>query len=132
MSADTIIQIINTATERLRADQEREEASKKQQQQLQAKLDAGEKRISSLESKVKEDKRQISNLESQHALDKEQLEKNASEIERLTASQLSIREKAAKLKRELEEALIEGCFVIYERYDDFDLKPPLIISYDYY
>ena len=51
---------------------------------------------------------------------------------RLTAPLLNVNNKLRKFKRDSEVALIEGYFVIYERYDDFDLKPPLIVSYDYY
>ena len=51
---------------------------------------------------------------------------------RLTSPLLKINTKLRKLKRESEEALIEGYFVISERYDDFDLKHPLIVSYNYY
>tara|TARA_Y100001954_G_C15824939_1_gene611762 strand:- start:175 stop:6948 length:6774 start_codon:yes stop_codon:yes gene_type:complete len=51
---------------------------------------------------------------------------------RLTSPMLKINNKIRKLKRESEEAEIEGCFIIYERYDDFNLKTPLVISYDYY
>lgn len=102
MSADRIIQRINRAAERLRAYQEREEASKKQQQQLQAKLDADEKRISSLNADLAADEKRISSLKSELALGEEQLEKNAEQIEKLTASQLRIKEEAANLQRRLD------------------------------
>ena len=37
---------------------------------------------------------------------------------RLTSPLLKINNKLRKFKRDSEEALIEGCFIIYERYDD--------------
>ena len=50
----------------------------------------------------------------------------------LTKPLLKTNNKLRKFKRKAEVGEGEGYFVIYERYDDFNLKPPLVISYNYY
>ena len=102
MNADAIIQRINNAAKRLRASEKKLAADESQITSLRALRAQDADMRSRLESKVKQDKTQISRLKLQVAEDKKQLEKNASEIERLTASQLSISEEAAKLKQELD------------------------------
>ncbi|MAV64820.1 MAG: cell surface protein SprA [Candidatus Marinimicrobia bacterium] len=45
---------------------------------------------------------------------------------------LRINNKLRKYKRKNEVSLIDGCFMVYEKHGDIDIKYPVVISYDYY
>ena len=116
MNADAIIQRINSAAKRLRASEKKLADDESQITSLRGLREYDRGEIDRLRSKVAEDTTQISRLNTEVAEDKAKLEENASEIERLTASQVSIREKAAQLKRDLDakqKLLVSG----YDKYN---------------